>query len=388
MSRKTSFLESRAVKIVKKVNMSSRRLMAVIKKEFIHILRDTRSLAMAFLMPIILLFIFGYAITLDIEKINLAVYDLDKTAESRALAEKFKASSYFDLVGIPTGMRDINRYIDRSIADMVIVIPEGFAESVKSETPVGIQAIFDGSDANTASIAMGYTDAIISMYSQSKVSRKPNDIDLRLRVWYNPELKSRWFIIPGLIAIIMGVLSALLTSLTVSREWEQGTMEQLISTPIQPVELFIGKITPYFIIGMINVFISVAVGMWIFGVPLRGSFAFLLVISALFLVGGLSLGILISTAAKSQLVASQAAFVLTLLPAFMLSGFLYSIDNMPIFIQKITYAVQSRYFVTVLKDVFLKGNPPYVLIKEILFLYSFTALVFIAALKKFKKNMG
>jgi ABC-2 type transport system permease protein len=186
----------------------------------------------------------------------------------------------------------------------------------------------------------------------------------------------------------MGVISALLTSLTVSREWEQGTMEQLLSTPIHPVELFLGKITPYFLIGMIDVLISVAVGVWIFGVPLRGSFIFLLVVSSLFLVGGLSLGILISTAAKSQLVASQAAFVLTLLPAFMLSGFLYSIENMPVFIQKITYAVQSRYFVTILKDIFLKGNHPLVLIKEILFLCAFAAIVLTAAIKKFKKNMG
>lgn len=377
------------MKYGKKGRISPRRLTAVIKKEFIHIFRDTRSLAMAFLMPVILLFIFGYGITLDIKSINMGVYDLDKTAESRELVERFRASGYFDIVGTVESTKETDRLIDRNIAHMVLVVPEGFGGSVKRGEPVDIQAVYDGSDANTTSIAMGYTEAITSRYSQSKGAKYPSgQIDLRLRVWYNPELKSRWFIIPGLIAIIMGVISALLTSLTVSREWEQGTMEQLLSTPIHPVELFLGKITPYFLIGMIDVLISVAVGVWIFGVPLRGSFLFLLVVSSLFLVGGLSLGILISTAAKSQLVASQAAFVLTLLPAFMLSGFLYSIENMPVFIQKITYAVQSRYFVTILKDIFLKGNHPSVLIKEILFLCAFAAIVLTAAIKKFKKNMG
>ncbi len=377
------------MKYGRKGRVSPRRLTAVIKKEFIHIFRDTRSLAMAFLMPVILLFIFGYGITLDIKSINMGVYDLDKTAESRGLVERFRASGYFDIVGTVESTKETDRLIDRNIAHMVLVVPEGFGGSVKRGEPVDIQAVYDGSDANTTSIAMGYTEAITSRYSQSKGAKDPSgQIDLRLRVWYNPELKSRWFIIPGLIAIIMGVISALLTSLTVSREWEQGTMEQLLSTPIHPVELFLGKITPYFLIGMIDVLISVAVGVWIFGVPLRGSFLFLLVVSSLFLVGGLSLGILISTAAKSQLVASQAAFVLTLLPAFMLSGFLYSIENMPVFIQKITYAVQSRYFVTILKDIFLKGNHPLVLIKEILFLCAFAAIVLTAAIKKFKKNMG
>lgn len=377
------------MKYGRKGRVSPRRLTAVIKKEFIHIFRDTRSLAMAFLMPVILLFIFGYGITLDIKSINMGVYDLDKTAESRELVERFRASGYFDIVGTVESTKETDRLIDRNIAHMVLVVPEGFGGSVKRGEPVDIQAVYDGSDANTTSIVMGYTEAITSRYSQSKGAKDPSgQIDLRLRVWYNPELKSRWFIIPGLIAIIMGVISALLTSLTVSREWEQGTMEQLLSTPIHPVELFLGKITPYFLIGMIDVLISVAVGVWIFGVPLRGSFIFLLVVSSLFLVGGLSLGILISTAAKSQLVASQAAFVLTLLPAFMLSGFLYSIENMPVFIQKITYAVQSRYFVTILKDIFLKGNHPSVLIKEILFLCAFAAIVLTAAIKKFKKNMG
>jgi len=219
--------------------ISVRRLIAVVKKEFLHIIRDSRSLAMAFLMPVILLFIFGYGITLDIKNINMAVYDMDKTVESRELIERFKASGYFKIIEAVNSSREIDRLVDRNIVQMVLAIPEGFSGFIKKSVPVDIQAIFDGSDANTTSIAMGYTDAIASRYSLSKGAKSPSgQIDLRLRVWYNPELKSRWFIIPGLIAIIMGVISALLTSLTVSREWEQGTMEQLLSTPIHPAELF------------------------------------------------------------------------------------------------------------------------------------------------------
>ncbi len=369
--------------------ISPRRLLAVVRKEFIHISRDPRSLAMAFLMPVILLVLFGYAITMDIKTLDLGVFDQDKTAESRRFVEGFPASGYFRVVRVLDRADDIDRLLDMNRVHLVLAIPSGFGESVKRGKSVSIQALFDGSDANTATIAMGYAEAIAGRFNASQgVSATPLSVDLRLRVWYNPELKSRWFIIPGLIAVIMGVISALLTSLTVAREWEQGTMEQLISTPIHPVELFLGKITPYFCIGMVDVLLSVAMGVWVFGVPLRGSLMFLLGVAAIFLVGGLGLGILISTIAKSQLVASQAAFVLTLLPAFMLSGFLYSIDNMPQFLQKLTYAIQSRYFVTILKDVFLKGSPPASLGKELLFLTTFAGVVFFAAIRKFKKNIA
>lgn len=370
--------------------VSARRLIAMIRKELIHIRRDPRSLAMAFLMPMILLVLFGYAITMDIENLDLGVYDQDRTPESREFVEIFSASGYFRVVRNLDRTADIDRLLDRNDADLVFVIPAGFGEAVRSGEQIAVQALFDGSDSNTATIAMGYAEAITELYSASLRAGPPAQapVDLRLRVWYNPELKSRWFIIPGLIAIIMGVISALLTSLTVSREWEQGTMEQLISTPVHPIEIFMGKITPYFLIGMADVLLAVAMGVWVFEVPLRGSLLFLLAVAALFLVGGLSLGILISTIAKSQLVASQAAMVLTLLPAFMLSGFLYSIDNMPPFLQKLTYAVHSRYFVTILKDVFLKANPPGYLAKELLFLAAFASIVFFTAVRKFRKNLG
>lgn len=365
------------------------RLLALIRKEFIHIRRDPRSLAMAFLMPLILLVLFGYAITMDINNLDLAVYDQDKSAASRDYVERFRASGYFTVVAVTGSYAGTQALIDRGDVHLALVIPRHFARDLEQRKPTQVQVLADGGDANTATVALGYAEAITNRFNEVQLGSAVRlAIDNRLRVWYNPELKSRWFIIPGLIAVIMTVITALLTSLTVSREWEQGTMEQLIATPVQPVELFLGKMTPYFVIGMVDVLISVAMAVWVFGVPLRGSFLLLLGTSSIFLLGGLSLGILISTVAKSQLVASQVAMVATFLPAFLLSGFLYAIENMPWPLQAITHVVQARYYVEVLKNIFLKASPPGYLLNELGFLTAFALIVFAVALRKFKKRIG
>lgn len=365
------------------------RLWALVKKEFIHIIRDPRSLAMAFLMPLILLILFGYAITMDIKTLNLVVYDQDKSAASRNYLEGFPASSYFSVVAAVENYAGARALLDQGKAHLALVIPPHFARDLEQGRTTQVQLVADGSDANTATIAMGYAEAITNRYSTTHLGSKIElAVDNRLRVWYNPELKSRWFIIPGLIAVIMTVITALLTSLTVSREWESGTMEQLIATPVQPIELFLGKMAPYFVIGVLDVLFSVAMGVWVFDVPLRGSFLFLLGVTAMFLVGGLSLGIMVSTIAKSQLVASQLAMVVTFLPAFLLSGFLYSIDNMPRFLQVVTHVVQARYFVEVLKNIFLKASPPYFVADDLIFLGLFALAVFAIALRKFRKKLA
>ena len=365
------------------------RLYALVKKEFIHILRDPRSLAMAFLMPLILLILFGYAITMDIKTLNLAVYDQDRSAASRHYVEGFPASSYFSVVATAENYADVRALLDEGKAHLALVIPPHFARDLEQGRTTRVQVLADGSDANTATIALGYAEAITSRFSVAQQDSKIElAVDNRLRVWYNPELKSRWFIIPGLIAVIMTVITALLTSLTVSREWESGTMEQLIATPVQPIELFLGKMAPYFVIGVLDVLFSVAMGVWVFDVPLRGSFLFLLGVTAMFLVGGLSLGIMVSTIAKSQLVASQLAMVVTFLPAFLLSGFLYSIDNMPRFLQAVTHVVQARYFVEVLKNIFLKASPPAFVAGDLIFLALFAVVVFAVALGKFRKKLA
>lgn len=374
---------------MKKPGFSRIRLWALVKKEFIHILRDPRSLAMAFLMPLILLILFGYAITMDIKTLNLVVYDQDKSAASRHYLEGFPASSYFAVVGAVESHADVRALLDQGKAHLALVIPPHFARDMEQGRATKVQLLTDGSDANTATIALGYAEAITNRFSTARLGSKIElAVDNRLRVWYNPELKSRWFIIPGLIAVIMTVITALLTSLTVSREWESGTMEQLIATPVQPIELFLGKMAPYFVIGVLDVLFSVAMGVWVFDVPLRGSFLFLLGVTAMFLVGGLSLGIMVSTIAKSQLVASQLAMVVTFLPAFLLSGFLYSIDNMPRFLQVVTHVVQARYFVEVLKNIFLKASPPSYVADDLIFLGLFAVVVFAVALRKFRKKLA
>ena len=365
------------------------RIRAVAKKELIQIWRDPLSLAMAFLMPVMLLFIFGYAITLDVNNLKTVVYDQDRSSLSRELIAGVSASGYFTIVGYITTPQDIDRYLDSGKALVAITIPADFSEKIKNARNVPLQVIVDGSDSNTATIGLGYIAAAVEKFSRNVGREKKEQlIDPRVRVWYNPQLKSRDFIIPGLIAVIMAVIAALLTSLTIAREWERGTMEQLISTPIKTHELILGKLLPYFMIGFIDVILSVLLALFLFDVPLKGNIFLLMFLSGIFLFGGLSLGILISIAARSQLVASQISLVATFLPAFLLSGFMYSISNMPATLQVITYVIPARYFVTILKGIFLKGSTLSLLMTEAALLLIFGLLVFGIANKKFKKRIA
>lgn len=365
------------------------RVKAIAKKEIIQIKRDPLSLAMAFMMPVMLLFIFGYAITFDVNNLRTIVYDQDSSSLSRELVAKFRESGYFTIVGYADSHIDMDKYLDSGKAQIAVWIPNGFSETVKTGQNAELQVIVDGSDSNTATIALGYISAISELYSKMVSGGRITPlIDPRIRVWYNPELKSRNYIIPGLIAVIMAVIAALLTSLTIAREWERGTMEQLISTPVKTPELIIGKLLPYFFIGFIDVALSVIVAVFVFKVPLQGSLFLLAVLSSVFLFGGLSLGILISIVAKSQLVANQISMVITFLPAFLLSGFMYSIANMPEPLQAITAIIPARYFVSILKGIFLKGNTFEFLIIEAILLTFFGFAVFTLANKKFKKRVG
>lgn len=369
--------------------MKLSRTLAVAKKEVIQILRDPLSLAMAFLMPVMLLFIFGYAITLDVNNLTTVVYDRDKSSLSRELVSECRESGYFNIVDYVEDQGAIDRFLDSGKAQVAISIPADFSKDLKRGKTADLQAIVDGSDSNTASIAIGYLSAVPELFSQrlSGTIKAPL-IEPRVRVWYNPELKSRNFIIPGLIAVIMAVIAALLTSLTIAREWERGTMEQLISTPVKTAELITGKLIPYFMIGFIDIAVSVLLAVFLFDIPLKGSLALLLSLSSIFLFGGLSLGILISIVAKSQLVASQVAMVATFLPAFLLSGFMYAIANMPPPLKAITYIIPAKYFVTIIKGIFLKGSPLKILLTESLLLVVYGLVVFVMANRKFKKRIA
>ena len=279
---------------------------------------------------------------------------------------------------------------------MGLVVPRDFAQQVGAGRNAPVQLIVDGTDSNTATIAIGYADVIAQIYaldlrveqSQRHGGSRPTiPLDVRPRVWYNEDLDSRNYLIPGLIAVIMMVISAMLTSLTVAREWERGTMEQLISTPVKISEVIVGKLVPYFVVGAIGVLLAMAMGEFVFHVPLRGSVALVLGTSALFLVGSLAMGILISIVTKNQLLANQLAGVATFLPAFLLSGFIYNIVNMPDVIQWVTYLVPARYFVALLKAIYLKGVGVEILGGQILLLVIFTAVMLLVAHWTFHKKL-
>jgi ABC-2 type transport system permease protein len=294
----------------------------------------------------------------------MVVWDQSQTKSSRDFLSHWQGSRYFSVRMQVRNYRDLERAIDTRAALVALVVPADFADRVESGRATAVQLIVDGSDSNTATIAAGYAETVVQTYSQQvrldylkrRGERPPNTpVTMRPRVWFNAELESRNYIIPGLVAVIMMVIAALLTSLTVAREWERGTMEQLISTPVRGPELILGKLAPYFALGMLDVAIAVLMGRFLFDVPLRGSPALLFGIAAVFLAGALSLGVLISILTKSQLLASQLAMVLTFLPAFLLSGFMTPIANMPPFLQAVTYLIPARYFVALLKSIHLKG---------------------------------
>jgi ABC-2 type transport system permease protein len=368
--------------------MKVSRVIAVARKEFIQIRRDPFSLSMAFLMPVMLLFIYAYAVTFDVDSISTVVFDQDKSSLSRELIAQFKESGYFRIDGYVDRYGDINTVLDTGKAKVALMIPRDFSKKVQRNLDTEVGVILDGGDSNTANIAQGYIAAIAERFPQRLRGGIITPlIDVRNRIWYNSELKSRNFIIPGLIAVIMAVIIAVLTSLTIAREWDRGTMEQLISTPIKVPELIIGKLIPYFFIGLADTILSVLVGTVVFCVPLRGSIPLLLFLSSIFLFGGLSLGILISIVGRTQLVASQMAMISSFLPAFMLSGFVFAISNMPEPLQVVTYIVPARYFVTILKGIFLKGSTLNLLMTEAILLTLFAVVVFLAAKRQFRKRV-
>jgi len=377
--------------------MNLRRTRAVARKEFLHILRDPRSLALALAVPLFLLLLFGFGLTLDVDRIPTLVYDLDHTPASRELIARFDGSRYFDVRGYVDNYGAIERGIDRDQCLLAVVIPKGFARELDAGRRPAVQLILDGSDSNTASIARGYAESLLAGYGfdvQAGAVQRKGGIDLNapvrpeLRVLYNSRLESKNYIVPGLIAVILMIIAALITSLTIAREWETGAMEELLSTPLRPSELVLGKMAAFFTLGFVDVLTSIAVGVLVFGVPLRGSPLLLMASSAIFLFGAMCQGILVSALARSQLLAYQIGMITSFLPGFLLSGFVYSIANMPPAIQVVTYIVPARYFITILKGIYLKGVGLDVLWGEVLFLIAFALLVFFVATRKMRQKVA
>jgi ABC-2 type transport system permease protein len=344
-------------------------------KESIQILRDARSLVVVIVLPVLMLIIYGYAINLDVRHVRLAVYDQDRTRASRDLIGAFTRSGRFDAVAYPSAAPgagpdshgQVTQALDEGDARIALVIPIHFAADLSRGRVVPVQLIIDGSDSTTASTAIGYAAAIlqqqsvlISLEAVRRTGLATGDsvlpLDARMRFWYNPELKSANFMVPGLIAVILMMLSALLTSMTVVRERERGTIESLIVSPVMPHELMLGKLAPYVVIAFADVILVIAAGRLLFRVPLLGSPALVLVCSAIFLTAALAIGLLVSTLARNQQTAMTVAMLATQLPSMLLSGFLFPISAMPKVIQLITNIIPARHFLVIVRGIFLKGS--------------------------------
>jgi len=376
--------------------MKFQRITAIARKEFLQIRRDPRSLGLGIAIPMLLLFLFGYALTLDVDRVPLAVWDQSTTPVSREFVSRFTGSRYFSLKLVADSYPDIERAIDSRNVLIALIIPPDFTRRVQAGRDAPVQVILDGSDSTTATLTSAYAETVAQGFNRDILLRETGRmglsppaaaLEIRPRVWYNADLLSRNAIVPGLIAIIMMVIAALLTSLTVAREWETGTMEQVIATPLTPAELVVGKLIPYITIGMFDLALAVLSGRFIFDVPLRGSLLLLFTVSIIFLVGALSFGMLLGIITRSQFMASQLALVTTMLPAFLLSGFIFPIENMPYPIQVVTHLVTARYLVTMLRGIYLKEADLEILAGNILLLVIFGLLVVTLSIRKFRKKI-
>ncbi|PKN51675.1 MAG: hypothetical protein CVU55_10565 [Deltaproteobacteria bacterium HGW-Deltaproteobacteria-13] len=340
------------------------RLKAIIRKEFYHLIRDYRSLYLAFAIPLILIILFGYALSLDVNNVETIFVDYDKSELSRDFIRKLDSSSYFHVAGLLPQTKDAIDSLDHDRAKLVIVIPPDFMKSISADRETPMQIIIDGSDPTFGSIVRGYITSFTEQYNQKLLldflNRQGQEqinppVDGRVRIWFNEDLESRNFILPGIIAVIIMIVGALLTSLIIAREYENGTMETIKSMPVRAGELLLGKALPYFFIGLTNVLIAILLGQLLFGIVMKGNFWLMLASASLYLCVALSLGLWISNLTKSQLMANQIAILTTYLPSLLLSNFVFPVINMPEFLQILTLVVPARYFIDILSGIYLRN---------------------------------
>jgi ABC-2 type transport system permease protein len=373
-----------------------RRVLAVAVKELLQVWRDPRSLMLALLMPVMQMLLLGYGVNLDISHVPLCTLDEEGSQFSEDLLSHFRASQYFALTARLDRQTQLASALDRGVCKIALVIPPDFSRRIASTRQASVQALVDATDDNSATLATGYARAIVNAFSQNVqvefaarqgIAPPPTPVGGQSRVWFNEDLESRNFIIPGVVALVLALVGAQLTSLTIAREWERGTMEVLLSTPITRMELMLGKLLPYFLIGLVDAAICLGFAVLWFGVPFRGSLAVLLLATSLFLVVVLSMGYFVSTSIRSQIGASQIALLLTVMPISLLSGYAFPIDQMPAPIRFLTYIIYARYFVTILKSVFLKGSGVAALAFPLMALVVYAACLAWLAARAFRKQL-
>jgi ABC-2 type transport system permease protein len=366
------------------------RLRGLVRKEFLQILRDPSSIAIAFLMPVLLLFLFGYGVSLDAEHVPVGIVVEKPDQDTSRFIGSFSQSRYFEPV-ILFSMPEAVQALESGTVDAVIHLRQDFSKNLKASRDAPVQVIVNGVDANTARIVSGYIEGAWIRWLGHEAKAAGTDlkipVQLEQRVWFNSELRSRNYLIPGLIAIIMTLIGALLTAMVMAREWERGTMEALMVTPVAQREILLGKLIPYFTLGMGGMALSVLMAIFLFDVPLRGSVFVLFAASSLFLLTALGMGLLISILAKNQFVAGQAAIIVTFLPAFILSGFIFDINSMPAPIQLMTHVIAARYFVAILQTIFLAGNVWSVIAWNALALVIMSTVFLGISRRKFRKRL-
>jgi len=344
--------------------MSIIKIKAVAGKEFYHLIRDYRSLILAFAIPMLLILLFGYALSLDVEYIKTVIVDQDRTSVSRDFIRNIESSRYFKVVAHEKSPDGIDRYLDREEASLGFIIPPDFTKNLNADRPAPMLIVLDASDPNFANTSKGYVSAFISQYNTNLLAEYINrqgitplnqPVDGRIRVWFNENLISRNFIIPGIVAVIIIIAGALLTSLVVAREYENGTMETLKSLPLGAFDFLAGKMIPYFLIAMTDVMVAIIMGQVLFNVVMKAGFLMMVMASSLYILVALSIGLLLSTVIKNQMIANQAAILITYLPSFLLSNFVFPISNMPKALQVITYIVPAKYYISILGDIYMRN---------------------------------
>lgn len=364
------------------------RIVPIIQKEFLHIIRDSRSLIIIFILPILMILLYGYAITFDIKEIHLGILDEDRTSMSRELVTKLTASGYFKITADLNNRGEIEEAMLWRKLLVALVIPLGFGQKIETEPVTQLQLLVDGAHSNAATVAINYMKSFLLNYSlelNATVLRPP--IGIEPRVWYNPELTSSVFIVPGLVAVIMMLICALLTSVTIARERETGTMEQILVSPIRPLEIIFGKIAPYILLALADAMIIIICARLIFHVPFRGNPWLLLLGVIVYIYASLSLGVFISARVKSQQIAMMLAQISTTLPSMMLSGFIFPILSMPKVLQLISYLVPARYFLVIIRGIMLKGVGLHYFYHQIIFLLVFGTVLLSISVKRFKINL-
>lgn len=368
-----------------------RRLRALINKEFYQIIRDPSSILISIVLPLILLFVYGFGVSLDMNHLRIGLVMEDTAPDAQSFAKSLMNSRYFE-VKVARHRKEFDGEIIKGNIRGIVVIPSYFSQFRKRQDNIApIQVIADGSEPNTASFVQNYVASAWQNWLQqeaisSDLQGLPK-VDTQTRFWYNEQLESRNFLMPGSLAIVMTLIGTLLTALVVAREWERGTMEALMATPVHISELIIGKLVPYYILGMLSMVICFVVSVFLYNVPFRGSLLLLALVSSVFLLAALALGLLISTLAKNQFVAAQAAMVSGFLPAFILSGFIFEISSMPPIIRTVTYFIPARYFVTSLQTLFLVGNVWKLILTNLFFMALFGLIIFIITAKKTVKRL-